>query len=295
MDLNFSDLSNVCLPATKTPSLQFACMSSSEGREVHIDSTESLRAFIAPPIGINLKDGLHIYLRRVGSDPTHNHPNRLDRILRILLLRDAQQLNVFLYDGVLYIEVYDPAPDRVHTFVHDGECIGSNFEALCTGELPKAIHDLHTRWADKLDRLELKTRSQKAKQPPAKLRWYFQSSLIGVLTIVLGCHKRGVLTAVDMIDVASMVNETTLQQRYDNIAIVLSALRRHSSAIISRSVPKRLACDISRPDNTTAHEILMKNDHGFDDDLEYRKQDIFSKTTTVLVNPPSLLKVDSTA
>lgn len=30
-----------------------------------------------------------------------------------------------------------------------------------------------------------------------------------------------------MIDVASMVNETTLQQSYDNTAIFLSALRRH--------------------------------------------------------------------
>ncbi|KAK0445877.1 hypothetical protein EV421DRAFT_1795333 [Armillaria borealis] len=279
MDLNLSDLSNVSLPATKTPPIQFACMSITEDHEVHTDSTESLRAFTPPPIGINLKDGLRNYRRRVGSDPFHDHPSRLDRILRMcldsnsideittsqivthrgivakLLWGNAQQLNVFLYDGVLYIEAYDPEPDRRHTFVHDGECVWSNFEALCTGESPNGVHDLHARWCacvtfnlgdlkvvlsgkvpcqkdsnftgQAKDCLELKTRSQDSKHPPAKLRWYFQSSLIGVPTIVLGWHKEGVLTAVDMIDVASMVNETTLQQRYDNTAIFLSALRRH--------------------------------------------------------------------
>ncbi len=65
------------------------------------------------------------------------------------------------------------------------------------------------------------------RQPRAELRWYFQSSLVGVPTIVLGWHKEGVLTKVDMIDVPSMVNETTLQQSYDSTAIFLSALRRH--------------------------------------------------------------------
>lgn len=85
MDLNLSDLSNVTLPATKTPPIQFAFMSISEDREVHADSTESLRAFIPPPIGTNLKDGLYNYRRRVGSDPFHGHPNRLDRILRMCL------------------------------------------------------------------------------------------------------------------------------------------------------------------------------------------------------------------
>ncbi|KAK0487918.1 hypothetical protein IW261DRAFT_655727 [Armillaria novae-zelandiae] len=278
MNLNLSDLSNVLLPATKTNPIQFACMSISEDRKVHADSTESLRTFTPPPIGINLKDGLRNYRRRVGSDPFHNHPNRLDRILRMcldsnsideitssqivtyrgivtkLLCGDAQQLTVFLYDGVLYIEEYDPEPDR-HTFVQDGECIGSNFEALCTSKSPNGVHDLHTQWCAGVtfnlgdlkvviagevdcqnnsnftgqakDCLELKTKSQDSKQSPAKLRWYFQSSLIGVPTIVLGWHKGGVLTAVDMIDVVSMVNETTLQQKYDDTGIFLSALRRH--------------------------------------------------------------------
>ncbi|KAK0202236.1 hypothetical protein DFS33DRAFT_1507238 [Desarmillaria ectypa] len=279
MDFNFSDCSNVSLPAIKTTPTQFACMSISEDREVHANSTESLGTFIPPPIGINLKEGLHEYRRRVGSDPFHGHPIRLDRILKMcldsdsvneittsqvvthrsimtkLLWGNAQQLNVFIYDGVMYIEEYDPEPDRIHTFVGDGECIGSNFEALCTGESPNGVLNLHARWyagvtfnlgdfkvvlagevdcqkdsnvtGQAKDCLELKTRSQNSKQSHTKLRWYFQSSLIGVPTIVLGWHKEGVLTAVNVIDITTMVNETTVQQSYDSTAIFLASLRKH--------------------------------------------------------------------
>ncbi|KAK0221365.1 hypothetical protein IW262DRAFT_893766 [Armillaria fumosa] len=172
-----------------------------------------------PPLSSSL-DGLRNYRRRVGSNPFYGHPNRLDRILRMcldfdsvdeitasqivtyrgiaakLLWGNAQQLNVFLHDGVLYIEEYDAQPDR-HTFVQDGECIGSNFEALCTGKSPNGVHDLHTQWfagatfnlgdlkvvtagevdcqkdsnltGQAKDCLELKTRSQDSKQSPAKL------------------------------------------------------------------------------------------------------------------------------
>ncbi|PBK70479.1 hypothetical protein ARMSODRAFT_1084083 [Armillaria solidipes] len=279
MDLNLSDCSNVSLPAIRSPPTQFACMSLSEDREVHANSTESLGAFIPPPIGINLKAGLSQYRRRVGSDPFHDHPNRLDRTLKMcldsgsvdeiiasqivthrsimikLLYGTAQQLNVFFFNGVMYIEEYDPEPDRTHTFVRDGECIGSNFEALCTGESPNGIHNLHARWyagvtfnlgnlkvvlagevdcqkdsnvtGQAKDCLELKTKCQDSKWSPAKLRWYFQSSLIGVPTIILGWHKEGVLTTVDVINVATMFDETALQQRYDNAAIFLASLRRH--------------------------------------------------------------------
>ncbi|KAK0498012.1 hypothetical protein EDD18DRAFT_128390 [Armillaria luteobubalina] len=282
MDLNLSDCLDVSLPALRTPPTQFACMSLSEDREVHANSTESLGTYIPPPMGIDLKAGLSQYRRRVGSDPFHDHPNRLDRTLKMcldsgtvdeitasqvvtnrrvitkLLYGTAQQLNVFLYKGVMYIEEYDPEPGRTHTFVRDGECIGSNFEALCTGKSPNGIHNLHARWyagvtfnlgnlkvvfagevdcqkdsnvtGQAKDCLELKTKYQDdSKFIPlsAKLRWYFQSSLIGVPTIILGWHKDGVLTTVDAIDVATMFDETTLQQRYDNVAMFLASLRRH--------------------------------------------------------------------
>ncbi len=85
MDLNLSDCSNVSLPAIRTSPTQFACMSLSEDREVHANSMESLGTFIPPPIGINLKAGLSQYRRRVGSDPFHDHPNRLDRTLKMCL------------------------------------------------------------------------------------------------------------------------------------------------------------------------------------------------------------------
>ncbi len=89
MDLNLSDLSNVSLPATKISPTQFACMSISEEREVHANSTESLGIFMPPPTGINLKVGLYKYRRRAGSDPFHGHPNHLDRILRMCLDSDS--------------------------------------------------------------------------------------------------------------------------------------------------------------------------------------------------------------
>ncbi|KAK0457491.1 uncharacterized protein EV420DRAFT_1548542 [Desarmillaria tabescens] len=252
MDLNLSDCSNVSLPAIRTSPTQFACMSISEDREVHANSTECL--------GINLKAGLREYRRRVGSDPFHDHPNRLDRTLKMCLDSDSVDeilasqivthrsiMTKLLYGAAQQLNSTDPEPDRIHTFVRDGECIGSNFEALCTGGSPNGVTfnlgDLKVVFAGEVDCqkdsnvtgqakdcLELKTKCQGSKQAPAKLRWYFQSSLIGVPTIVLGWHKEGVLTAVDMIDVATMVDETILQQRYDSAAIFLTSLRRHCMA-----------------------------------------------------------------
>lgn len=69
---------------------QIASMSITEDREVHTNSSVSLRMFRAPSLPVNLKAGIHQYRERAGRDPHHNHPNRLDRILKMCLESSAK-------------------------------------------------------------------------------------------------------------------------------------------------------------------------------------------------------------
>ncbi|KAJ7595496.1 hypothetical protein C8J56DRAFT_922457 [Mycena floridula] len=161
------------LPAEHSIPQRIACFSVSEDRTIQVNDHHALLPFIPPVMGSSIREGLGQFQQESGADPHHNHPNRLDRILRMILDSDVLNsgvfprpqavvafrgvfkkimmqksylaLNMCFYQGTIYLEQYDPTPTKLHTDVHVNEFIGKKFETLCTASTLEDLR-LHERF-----------------------------------------------------------------------------------------------------------------------------------------------------
>ncbi|KAJ7595495.1 hypothetical protein C8J56DRAFT_922455 [Mycena floridula] len=156
------------LPASHSIPQRIACFSVSEDRTIQVNDQHALMSFVPPAIGSSMRQGFDQFEQASGADPHHNHPNRLDRILRMILESNVLSsgvfprpqavvafrgvykkimmpktnvisLNMCMHQGTIYLEEYDPTPTKLYTNVPVHEFIGKRFEELCTGN----INELH--------------------------------------------------------------------------------------------------------------------------------------------------------